>query len=168
MPSLKKPLTICFCFLLLPLFSQDKPSYNISYQFGLQRLDFFHQVGVGKQWPHLGLELQQGLGQRNLFAGMVFSQTGIQGSWRLSWNKTEMSPYLRYSYGRLGKPIGFNYHRTELGIKGVYKLSSFTKFPLDITLSGGAGQGWEIQSHNKGHNFLDYSINLGLRYALYW
>jgi hypothetical protein len=112
------------------------------------------------------LELQQGVGQRNLASGVLFSQTGLQSAYSIQLNKASFHPFLRYSYGLLGKPFGFYYHRAELGMLCIFECSSFTKMPFDLTFSSGVGKGLEVQGVNSRHGYLDYSINLGLQYAL--
>jgi hypothetical protein len=137
----------------------------IAYSFGLQKMDFIHQLSAGFQGKHLRLELQQGVGQRNLASGVVFSQTGIQTAYSIQRKKVSLHPFLRYSYGLLGKPFGFHYHRAELGMLCIVEWSRFTKIPFDLTFSSGVGKGLEIQAVNNRHRYLDYSINLGLQYA---
>ena len=111
------------------------------------------------------LEVQQGVGQRNLASGLVFSQTGLQSAYTFQLPKASLHPFLRYSYGFLGKPFGFHYHRAELGLLCVYEWSRFAKIPFDLTFSGGVGKGLEVQAADSRHGYLDYSINLGLQYA---
>jgi hypothetical protein len=137
----------------------------IAYSFGLQKMDFIHQLSAGFQGKHMRFELQQGVGQRNMASGVVLSQTGIQSAYYIQLDKASLHPFLRYSYGFLGKPFGFHFHRAELGMLYVYEWSRFTKIPFDLTFSGGVGKGLEIQAVNNRHRYLDYSINLGLQYA---
>jgi hypothetical protein len=137
----------------------------IAYTFGLQKMDFIHQLAAGFQGKHMRLELQQGFGQRNLASGVVFSQTGIQSAYSIQLAKASLHPFLRYSFGLLGKPFGFHYHRAELGMLCIFECSSFTKMPFDLTFSSGVGKGLEVQGVNSRHGYLDYSINLGLQYA---
>jgi hypothetical protein len=137
----------------------------IAYTFGLQKMDFIHQLAAGFQGKHMRLELQQGFGQRNLASGVVFSQTGIQSAYSIQLAKASLHPFRRYSYGLLCKPFGFHYHRAELGMLCIVEWSRFTKIPLDLTFSSGVGKGLEIQAVNNRHGYLDYSINLGLQYA---
>ena len=137
----------------------------IGYSFGLQKMDFIHQLSAGFQGKHLRLELQQGVGQRNLASGVVLSQTGIQSAYSFQLHKASLHPFLRYSYGFLGKPFGFHYHRAELGMLCIFEWSSFTKIPFDLTFSSGVGKGLEIQAPDSRHGYVDYSINLGLQYA---
>jgi hypothetical protein len=137
----------------------------IAYSFGLQKMDFIHQLSAGFQGKHLRLELQHGVGQRNLASGVLFSQTGIQSAYSIQLTKASLHPFLRYSYGFLGKPFGFHYHRAELGMLCVYEWSRFTKIPFDLTFSSGVGKGLEIQAPDSRHGYVDYSINLGLQYA---
>ena len=137
----------------------------IGYSFGLQKMDFIHQLAVGLHGKHIRLELQQGVGQRNLASRLVFSQTGIQSAYSIQLDKASLHPFLRYSFGLLGKPFGFQYHRAELGMLCVYEWSSFTKIPFDLTFSSGVGKGLEIQALNSRHGYVDYSFNLGLQYA---
>lgn len=137
----------------------------IAYSFGLQKMDFIHQLAAGFQGKHMRLELQHGVGQRNLASGLVFSQTGIQSAYSIQLDKASLHPFLRYSYGLLGKPFGFQYHRAELGMLCIVEWSRFTKIPFDLTFSSGLGKGLEIQAVNNRHRYLDYSINLGLQYA---
>ena len=111
------------------------------------------------------LELQQGFGQRTLASGLVFSQTGLQSAYTFQLPKASLHPFLRYSFGLLGKPFGYHYHRAELGMLCIVEWSRFTKIPFDLTFSGGVGKGLEIQAVNNRHRYLDYSINLGLQYA---
>jgi hypothetical protein len=128
-------------------------------------MDFIHQLSAGFQGKHMRLELQQGFGQRNLASGLVFSQTGLQSAYSIQLNKASFHPFLRYSYGLLGKPFGFYYHRAELGMLCIFECSSFTKIPFDLMFSSGVGKGLEVQGVNNRHRYLDYSINLGLQYA---
>jgi hypothetical protein len=137
----------------------------IAYSFGLQKMDFIHQLSAGFQGKHMRLELQHGVGQRNLASGVVFSQTGLQSAYSIQLSKATLHPFLRYSYGFLGKPFGFHYHRAELGMLCIIEWSSFTKIPFDLTFSGGVGKGLEVQAADSRHGYLDYSINLGLQYA---
>jgi hypothetical protein len=95
----------------------------------------------------------------------VFSQTGIQSAYSIQLAKASLHPFLRYSFGLLGKPFGFHYHRAELGMLGIVEWSRFTKIPFDLTFSSGVGKGLEIQNQSSKHGSLDYSINLGLQYA---
>jgi hypothetical protein len=138
----------------------------IAYTFGLQKMDFIHQLALGLYGKQMRLELQQGVGQRNLASGLVFSQTGLQSAYTFQLSKASLHPFLRYSYGLLGKPFGFYYHRAELGMLCIFECSSFTKIPFDLTFSGGVGKGLEIQAPDSRHGYVDYSINLGLQYAL--
>ena len=159
-------LTCVFGLLCHVNFAQQSTNIPfVSYAFGLQKMDFFHQVSVGIQRPKLRFELQQGVGQRNLASGLVFSQTGLQSAYTFQLPKTSLHPFLRYSYGFLGKPFGFHYHRVELGILCVYEWSRFTKIPFDLMFSSGAGKGLEIQSPQSRHGYVEYSFNLGLQYA---
>lgn len=128
-------------------------------------MDFIHQLSAGFHGKHIRLEVQQGVGQRNLASGLVFSQTGIQSAYSIQLDKASLHPFLRYSFGLLGKPFGFQYHRAELGMLCVYEWSSFTKIPFDLTFSSGVGKGLEIQALNSRHGYVDYSFNLGLQYA---
>ena len=137
----------------------------IAYSFGLQKMDFIHQLSAGFQGKYMRLELQQGFGQRTLASGVVFSQTGIQGAYSIQLGNASLHPFLRYSFGLLGKPFGFHYHRAELGMLCIVEWSRFTKIPFDLTFSSGVGRGLEIQAVNNRHRYLDYSINLGLQYA---
>lgn len=137
----------------------------ISYAFGMQKMDFFHQVSGGIQSKGLRLEIQQGLGQRNLASGIFFSQTGVQGAYRILCSNASVNPYLRYAFGRLGVPFKFTYHRVEFGVLYIYEWSKTTKIPLDLICSSGIGAGLEIQGKSNQHNYLDYSINVGLQYA---
>jgi len=137
----------------------------IAYSFGLQKMDFIHQLAAGFQGKHMRLELQQGFGQRNLASGVVFSQTGLQSAYAIQLDKASLHPFLRYSFGLLGKPFGFHYHRAELGMLCIVEWSRFTKIPFDLTFSSGVGKGLEIQAVNNRHGYVDYSINLGLQYA---
>jgi hypothetical protein len=138
----------------------------IAYSFGLHKLDFIHQLSAGFHRNHIRLEVQQGVGQRNLASGLVFSQTGLQSAYTFQFPKASLHPFLRYSYGFLGKSFGFHYHRAELGLLCVYEWSRFTKIPFDLTFSSGVGKGLEVQGVNSRHGYVDYSINLGLQYAL--
>ena len=147
------------------MFAQTSNFKLLSYSFGLQKMDFIHQLAAGFQGKHMRLELQQGVGQRNLASGVVFSQTGIQSAYSFQLAKASLHPFLRYSFGLLGKPFGFHYHRAELGMLCIVEWSRFTKIPLDLTFSSGVGKGLEIQSQSSKHGYLDYSINLGLQYA---
>ena len=143
--------------------SMNKPI--LSYAFGLQKMDFFHQVSVGIQRPKIRFELQQGVGQRNLASGMLFSQTGVQGAYRIAFRNSSLNPYLRYAYGWLGEPFRYKYHRAEFGFLYVYEWSNSTKIPMDLMCSSGIGGGREIQHQSSKHGYLDYSINVGLQYA---
>jgi hypothetical protein len=138
----------------------------IGYSFGLQKMDFIHQLSAGFQGKHMRLELQQGFGQRTLASGVVFSQTGIQSAYSIQLAKASLHPLFRYSYDLLGKPFGFHYHRAELGMLCIVEWSRFTKIPFDLTFTSGVGKGLEVQGVNSRHGYLDYSINLGLQYAL--
>jgi hypothetical protein len=69
----------------------------IAYSFGLQKMDFIHQLSAGFQGKHMRLELQHGVGQRNLASGVVFSQTGIQSAYTFQLSKATLHPFLRYS-----------------------------------------------------------------------
>jgi hypothetical protein len=135
----------------------------IAYSFGLQKMDLVHQVSAGFQGKQFRFEVQQGFGQRNLASGVVFSQTGTQCAYTFHLSKASLHPFLRYSYGLLGKPFGFHYHRAELGLLCIIEWSSFTKMPFDLTFSSGVGKGLEVQ--DSRHGYVDYSINLGLQYA---
>jgi hypothetical protein len=144
---------------------ETKHTPYIAYTFGLQKMDFIHQLAAGFQGKHLRLELQHGVGQRNLASGLVFSQTGLQSAYSIQLNKASFHPFLRYSYGLLGKPFGFQYHRAELGILCIVEWSRFTKIPFDLTFSSGVGKGLEVHAADSRHGYVDYSINLGLQYA---
>lgn len=137
----------------------------IAYTFGLQKMDFFHQVSGGIQTKFFRIEIQQGLGQRDLASGILFSQTGVQGAYRILCRNASVNPYLRYAFGRLGVPFKYTYHRAEFGVLYIYEWSKTTKIPLDLICSSGIGAGLEIQGKSNQHNYLDYSINLGLQYA---
>ncbi len=159
-------LTCVFGLLCHVNFAQQSTNIPFtSYVFGLQKMDFFHQASVGIQRPKVRLELQQGFGQRNLASGVVFSQTGIQGAYSIQLGNASLHPFLRYSFGLLGKPFGFHYHRAELGMLCIFEWSRFTKIPVDLMCSSGIGRGREIQSPSSKHGYLEYSINLGLQYA---
>jgi hypothetical protein len=159
-------LTIFFIGFSNKISAQEtKHTSFIGYSFGLQKMDFIHQLSAGFQGKHMRLELQQGFGQRNLASGLVFSQTGLQSAYSIQLNKASFHPFLRYSYGLLGKPFGFYYHRAELGMLCIVECSSFTKIPFDLMFSSGVGKGLEVQGVNNRHRYLDYSINLGLQYA---
>lgn len=163
-------LNLCFWCIMTCIsanYSAQNMTYrtSLTYSFGLQKMDFFHQFGVGLHGKHFGLELQQGLGQRSLSSGMYFGQTNIQTKVLLGGRLFEISPFLRYGLGYLGKPFGFRYHRVDGGFIICYKLSQFTKFPLDVFLSGGIGKGEEVQSPQLRFAYLEYSVYLGLRYA---
>jgi hypothetical protein len=159
-------LTLFFIGFSNKISSQEfKHTPFIAYSFGLQKMDFIHQLAAGFQGKHLRLELQHGVGQRNLASGVLFSQTGIQSAYSIQLTKASLHPFLRYSYGFLGKPFGFHYHRAELGMLCIFECSSFTKMPFDLTFSSGVGKGLEVQGVNSRHGYLDYSINLGLQYA---
>lgn len=159
-------LTFFFCLLCHVNLAQKSTNIPfISYAFGLQKMDFFHQVSVGIQGPKLRFELQQGVGQRSLASGLLFSQTGVQGACRIAFRNSSLNPYLRYAYGWLGEPFGYKYHRAELGFLYVYEWSNSTKIPVDLMCSSGIGRGREIQPQSSRHGYLDYSINLGLQYA---
>ncbi|MFM7565800.1 MAG: hypothetical protein ACKO4K_03555 [Flavobacteriales bacterium] len=137
----------------------------LSYGFGLQKMDFFHQVSMGIQRPKVRLELQQGFGQRNLSSGILLSQTGVQGAYRIMCRNSSVNPYLRYAYGRLGVPFKFTHHQAECGVLYVYEWSNASKIPLDLLCSAGIGRGLEMQSQGSRHSYLDYSINVGIQYA---
>ncbi len=159
-------LTFFFIGFSNKISSQEaKHTPFIAYSFGLQKMDFIHQVSAGFQGKHMRLELQQGFGQRNLASGVVFSQTGLQSAYTFQLPKASLHPFLRYSFGLLGKPFGFHYHRAELGMLCIIEWNSFSKMPFDLTFSGGVGKGLEIQAVNSKHEYIDYSINLGLQYA---
>ena len=147
------------------IFAQTSNFKLVAYTFGLQKMDFFHQVSVGIQRPKVRFELQQGVGQRSLASGVVLSQTGIQGAYSIQLDNASLHPFLRYSFGLLGKPFGFHYHRAELGMLCIFEWSRFTKIPVDLMCSSGIGRGREIQSPSSKHGYLEYSINLGLQYA---
>ncbi len=147
------------------IFAQTSNFKLVAYTFGLQKMDFFHQVSVGIQRPKVRFELKQGVGQRSLASGVVFSQTGIQGAYSIQLDNASLHPFLRYSFGLLGKPFGFHYHRAELGMLCIFEWSRFTKIPVDLMCSSGIGQGLEIQPKSSKHGYLEYSINLGLQYA---
>jgi len=147
------------------IFAQTSNFKLLSYSFGLQKMDFIHQLAAGLQGKHMRLELQQGFGQRTLASGVVFSQTGIQSAYSIQLAKASLHPFLRYSFGLLGKPFGFYYHRAELGMLCIYEWSRFTKIPIDLLFSSGIGRGREIQSQSSKHGYVEYSINLGLQYA---
>lgn len=137
----------------------------VSYSFGLQKMDFFHQVSVGIQGPKIRLDLQQGFGQRSFASRILLSQTGVQGAYRFAFKNSSINPYLRYAFGRLGGPFKFNYHRAEFGALYVYEWSQSTRIPFDLICSSGLGCGLEIHSQSNRHSYLDYSINVGLQYA---
>ena len=159
-------LTCVFGLLCNMNFAQQSTNIPfVSYAFGLQKMDFFHQVSVGIQGPKVRFELQQGVGQRNLASGMLFSQTGVQGAYRIAFRNSSLNPYLRYAYGWLGEPFRYKYHRAEFGFLYVYEWSNSTKIPMDLMCSSGIGQGREIQGQSSKHGYLDYSINVGLQYA---
>lgn len=159
-------LTCIFSLLCHVYLAQKSTNISfVSYAFGLQKMDFFHQASVGIHRPKVRLELQQGFGQRNLASGVVFSQTGIQGAYSIQLGNASLHPFLRYSFGLLGKPFGFHYHRAELGMLCIFEWSRFTKIPVDLMCSSGIGRGREIQSPSSKHGYLEYSINLGLQYA---
>ena len=159
-------LTCVFGLLCNMNFAQQSTNIPfVSYAFGLQKMDFFHQVSVGIQGPKVRFELQQGVGQRNLASGMLFSQTGVQGAYRIAFRNSSLNPYLRYAYGWLGEPFRYKYHRAEFGFLYVYEWSNSTKIPMDLMCSSGIGGGREIQHQSSKHGYLDYSINVGLQYA---
>lgn len=159
-------LTLFFIGFSNKISSQEfKHTPFIAYSFGLQKMDFIHQLAAGFQGKHMRLELQQGVGQRNLASDLVFSQTGLQSAYSIQLDKASLHPLFRYSFGLLGKPFGFHYHRAELGMLCIVEWSRFTKIPFDLTFSSGVGRGLEIQAVNNRHRYLDYSINLGLQYA---
>ena len=143
--------------------SMNKPI--LSYAFGLQKMDFFHQASVGIQRPKVRFELQQGVGQRSLASGLLLSQTGVQGAYRIALGNSSLNPYLRYAFGWLGDPFGYHYHRAEFGLLYVNECSNITKFPCDVVFSTGVGQGLEIQPKSSRHGYLEYAINVGLQYA---
>ena len=137
----------------------------IAYTFGLQKMDFFHQVSGGIQTKCFRIEIQQGLGQRDIASGILFSQTGVQGGYRFAFKNSSVSPYLRYAFGRLGVPFKFTYHSAGFGVLYVLEWSKSTKIPFDFICSGDLGSGLEVQSKSNQHRYLDYSINVGLQYA---
>lgn len=159
-------LTCVFGLLCHVNFAQQSTNIPfVSYAFGLQKMDFFHQVSVGIQGPKVRFELHQGVGQRNLSSGMLFSQTGVQGAYRIAFRNSSLNPYLRYAFGWLGQPFGYKYHRAEFGFLYVYEWSNSTRIPFDLICSSGLGCGLEIHSQSNRHSYLDYSINVGLQYA---
>ena len=157
------------CIILLQLnfqtFGQTTNFKLVAYAFSHQKMDFFHQVSVGIQRPKVRIELQQGVGQRSLASGLLLSQTGVQGAYRIALGNSSLNPYLRYTFGWLGDPFGYQYHRAEFGLLYVNECSNITKFPCDVMFSTGVGQGLEIQPKSSRHGYLEYAINLGLQYA---
>ena len=146
-------------------FAQTSNFKLVAYTFGLQKMDFFHQVSVGIQRPKVRFELQQGVGQRSLASGLLLSQTGVQGAYRIALGNSSLNPYLRYAFGWLGDPFVYQYHRAEFGLLYVNECSNTTKFPCDVMFSTGVGQGLEIQPKSSRHGYLEYAINVGLQYA---
>jgi len=146
-------------------FSQKTlPSLSVNYSFGMQRMDFFHQLGVSLRMQSFRMEIQQAFGQRSAASGTLFSQTGLQCSYVFARKIVEFSPYLRLNYGRLAAPFSFNYYRMELGHQLSLLLNRRHLFPLDPYLSTGISQAWE-QQNKAVHSFLDFSLYLGVRYA---
>ena len=140
------------------------PSPSVNYSFGMQRMDFFHQLGFSLRMQSFRMEIQQAFGQRSAASGTLFSQTGLQCSYPFARKMVEFSPYLRLNYGRLSAPFAFNYYRMELGHQLSFPLPGRHIFPLDPFLSTGISQAWE-QHHKALHSFLDFSLYLGVRYA---
>ncbi|MFM7596289.1 MAG: hypothetical protein ACKO4Y_08935 [Flavobacteriales bacterium] len=137
----------------------------LSYTFGFQKLDFFHQVSLGLQGSKVRLDVQQAFGQRNLASGILMSQTGVQGAYRIMCRNSTVNPYVRYAFGRLGVPFKFTYHSAGFGVLYILESSKSTKIPFDFICSGDLGRGLEVQSKSNQHHYLDYSINVGLQYA---
>jgi hypothetical protein len=147
------------------LFAQPTPpSFSVNYSFGMQRMDFFHQLGLSLSTRCFNVEIQQAFGQRSAASGVLFAQTGLQCSYPFARKAVEFSPYLRLNYGRLAGPFAFNYYRMELGQQLSLPLNRMHIFPLDPFLSTGISQAWE-QQHKAVHSFLDFSLFLGVRYA---
>lgn len=147
------------------LFAQPTaPSFSVNYSFGMQRMDFFHQLGLMLSTRCFNVEMQQAFGQRSAASGVLFAQTGLQCSYPFARKAVEFSPYLRLNYGRLAGPFAFNYYRMELGQQLSLPLNRMHIFPLDPFLSTGISQAWE-QHHKAVHSFLDFSLFLGVRYA---
>lgn len=146
------------------IYAQDGGRMDISYSFGMQRMDFFHQLGLSLSTRCFNVEIQQAFGQRSAASGVLFAQTGLQCSYPFALKAVEFSPYLRLNYGRLALPFAFNYYRIELGHQLSMPLNRMHIFPLAPFLSTGIAQAWE--QHNKAvHSFLDFSLYLGVRYA---
>ncbi|MFM7596077.1 MAG: hypothetical protein ACKO4Y_07860 [Flavobacteriales bacterium] len=159
-------LTLLFELLTRGYLAQQ-PTYKpiLSYAFGFQKLDFFHQGSLGIQGPKIRLEVQQGFGQRNLASSILMSQTGVQGAYRIICRNSSINPYVRYAFGRLGVPFKFTYHSAGFGVLYILEWSKSTKIPFDFICSGDLGSGLEVQSKSNEHRYLDYSINVGLQYA---
>ena len=146
------------------IYAQDGGRMDVSYSFGMQRMDFFHQLGLSLSTRCFNVEIQQAFGQRSAASGVLFAQTGLQCSYPFARKAVEFSPYLRFNYGRLAGPFAFNYYRMELGHQLSLALNRRHIFPLDPFLSTGISQAWE--QHLKAvHSFLDFSLLLGVRYA---
>ncbi|NBO62378.1 MAG: hypothetical protein EBU82_15765 [Flavobacteriia bacterium] len=130
----------------------------------MQRMDFFHQLGLTLRMQSFLTEIQQAFGQRSAASGTFFYQTGLQCSYPFARKAFEFSPYLRLNYGRLAAPFAYNYYRMELGHQLSLPLHRRHIFPLDPFLSTGISQAWE-QQHKALHSFLDFSLYLGVSYA---
>lgn len=141
------------------------PRFSVNYSFGMQRMDLFHQLGLSLSVQSIGLEVQQGIGQRSAASGTLFAQTGLQCSYPLAKKAVEFSPYFRLNYGRLAQPFAFNYYRVEIGHQLSVPLNRMHIFPLDPFFSIGISQAWE-QQRKALHSFLDFSLYLGVRYAI--
>lgn len=147
------------------LFAQPTASsFSVNYSFGIQRMDFFHQLGLSLRCKSFRFEAQQAVGQRSAASGILFAQTGLECSYAFARKAVEFAPYLRLNYGRLAGPFAFNYYRMELGHQLSLPLNRMHIFPLDPFLSTGISQAWEKQNLAL-HSFLDFSLYLGIRYA---
>ena len=146
------------------IYAQDGGRMDISYSFGIQRMDFFHQLGLSLRCKSFRFEAQQAVGQRSAASGILFAQTGLECSYAFARKAVEFSPYLRLNYGRLAGPFAFNCYRMELGQQLSLPLNRMHIFPLDPFLSMGISQAWEKQNIAL-HSFLDFSLYLGIRYA---
>lgn len=147
------------------LFAQPTaPSISVNYCFGMQRMDFFHQLGLSLSTRCFNVEIQQAFGQRSADSGVLFAQTGLQCSYPFARKAVEFAPYIRLNYGRLAGPFAFNYYRMELGQQLSLPLNRRLIFPLDPFLSTGISKAWE-QYNTAVHSFLDFSLYLGVRYA---
>ena len=162
----RRVLGFCACFMVFSLHGQSPTCRPfLSYAFALQKIDYMHQLAVGCQREHWIFELQQGLGQRNASAGNWFTQTGVNLAWTKGGGWISAGPWFRYSAGRLGRPFAYTYHRIEAGGMLIFQCTRQRKNPLDMLCYGGVGKAFESRGKGNIIGFLDYSFNIGLRYA---